>query len=383
MSTQPSKTFWSVFFSNKVTLGSVVLLLFFGGIALFAPLITTTLGVDESSQRMDFRNLGAFSTSEGRDSQLELKLEQKIQQNPEWAATVANVLRQQDLTTAQSNEDALFEVFDKTKNDNSLAEKLAQKSQDPAAREFLGTLVLQRSHHLLGTDDLGRDVFARLSFGARVSLSVALFTGLSAAFIGLVIGLISGFFGGWLDTLLMRFTDLMLALPVTPLLIVMAAIDFRALPVLGNLVQLTTPELESVLKVCVILCLFAWMPMARLVRGSVLSVKQSEFVNAAKCAGASNFRIVARHVLPNVLAPLIVAVTLATGENMLFESALSFLGLGIQPPTPSWGNMLQNAMDLISSAPFQALVPGVCIFAVGVCVNFCGDGLRDAMDPRT
>ena len=214
-------------------------------------------------------------------------------------------------------------------------------------------------------------------------MTVAIGTGISAALIGLLIGLLAGYFGGIIDTLLMRATDVMLALPVTPLLIVLAAIDFRSLPVLGKLVQSTSVETESVLKVSIILCLFAWMPMARLVRSSVLAIRQSEFVTAAKCSGASHFRIVLRHILPNSLAPLIVAVTLATGENMLFESALSFLGLGIQPPTPSWGNMLQNALDLISTSPFQALVPGLCIFIVGVCINFGGDGLRAALDPRT
>jgi peptide/nickel transport system permease protein len=161
---------------------------------------------------------------------------------------------------------------------------------------------------------------------------------------------------------------------------VIAAIDLNNVPFLSSITQYGN---ESIIKLVFILCLFSWMVVARLVRGSILSLREREFILAAKTLGATDATIIIRHMFPNVIAPLLVSVTLGVGESILFEAALSFLGLGIQPPTPSWGNMLFNALELIYKAPFLAIIPGVLILLVVVSFNFLGDGLQDAIDPKS
>jgi peptide/nickel transport system permease protein len=233
------------------------------------------------------------------------------------------------------------------------------------AEQDLGAQLLSPgSGHLLGTDTLGRDELSRVIYGGRISLAVGLGVALSAGLIGTVIGSLAGFHGGRLDSLLMRITDLFLSIPLLVILIVAATI-------LGG----------SVLDIVLVLSLFFWMPLARIVRGVFLSLKEKEFVEAARSMGASNARIIIRHMLPNSLGPIIVNVTLVVAQAILIESVLSFLGFGIQPPTPTWGNMLAESRDLATVAPWLVWFPGLAILMTVLCVNFFGDGLRDAFDP--
>ncbi|MGE0735223.1 MAG: ABC transporter permease [Alphaproteobacteria bacterium] len=244
---------------------------------------------------------------------------------------------------------------------------LANKLQPPSWR------------HWLGTDDLGRDVMIRLLYGGRISLMVGLIAALAAAIIGTFIGIVAGYYGGKLDGLLMRLTDAVIVLPVLPLLIVLAAVDLRKL---GLPEEIAGSSDSSLYRIVAIIALVSWTGVARLVRGATLAVKQRDFVRAAIALGASNRRVMWVHILPNVLSPVVVATTLSVGGIILFESVLSFLGLGIQPPTASWGNMMNNAQELITQAPHMIVFPGALIFIVVVAFNFVGDGMQDALDPR-
>ncbi len=233
--------------------------------------------------------------------------------------------------------------------------------------------------HPLGTDELGRDVLARLLYGGQISLVVALVTAAAAAIIGTAMGLVAGYYGGWVDAVLMRVTDGVIALPLLPLLIVLAAIDMSRIPLLA---PLAGAEGESLYRIVLIITLVGWTTVARLVRGAALTLREREYVVAARGMGASGLRIMATHILPNSISPIIVATTLSVGNIILFESVLSFLGLGIQPPIASWGNMLNNAQELIYEAPALAFYPGLLIFLTVIAFNFLGDGLQDALDPK-
>jgi len=219
--------------------------------------------------------------------------------------------------------------------------------------------------HLLGTDTIGHDVFTRLLYAGRVSLLVGFVAAVAATCVGVAIGAAAGFYGGLTDHVLMRITDVSLALPDLPILIVLSKY-------LGG----------SVTGVVLVISLFAWRGVARLIRGEVLKLRAQDFAEAARALGATDARVLVRHLVPNALAPVIVAATLIVGQAILTEAALSFLGIGIQPPVPSWGNMLQNAQDFLMTAPRLAVFPGVMIFLTVLCFNFLGDGLRDALDPR-
>lgn len=234
--------------------------------------------------------------------------------------------------------------------------------------------------HPLGTDEIGRDLLARLLQGGRVSLAVALVAALASAVIGTAIGIVAGYYGGRFDALLMRFTDGVISLPLLPLLIILAAIDLSKL---GLPLRVTQSEELSLYRIILIISLVGWTTVARLVRAETLTLKQGEFVRAAVAQGATGGRIMRVHILPNAISPIIVATTLSVGNIILFESVLSFLGLGIQPPVASWGNMLTNAQDLIWSAPQLAIWPGLLIFVTVIAFNFMGDGLQDALDPRS
>ncbi len=233
--------------------------------------------------------------------------------------------------------------------------------------------------NLLGTDDIGRDVLVRLLYGGRVSLTVGLIAALVAAAIGTVIGLIAGYFGGRFDALLMRLTDGVIALPLLPLLIVLAAVDLSKLGLPEQLVQ---SEMASLYRIVAIIALVGWTTVARLVRAATLTLKTRDFVRAALAMGAGPMRVMFVHILPNAVSPIIVATTLAVGQVILFESVLSFLGLGVQPPLPSWGNMLTNAQETIWSAPLLAVYPGLLILATVAACNVLGDSLQDILDPR-
>lgn len=233
--------------------------------------------------------------------------------------------------------------------------------------------------YLLGTNELGQDVFTRLLFGGRISLAVGVISAVTSAIIGAVIGLLAGYYGGYLDSFLMRFTDAMLSIPVLPLMIVFSAID---LEMLFGASKITSGNLASVVKLILIIVFFGWMTVARLARAAAMQLKNLDFVTAARSLGAGDLRLLLVHILPNSLAPIIVAATLEVGGNILYEASLSFLGLGVQPPVSSWGNMLNNAVDYIKTDPSLAFWPGFFILVTVSCFNFFGDGMRDALDPH-
>lgn len=236
------------------------------------------------------------------------------------------------------------------------------REQAPLDARLAPTL---ENQHYFGTDVLGRDYYSRTLFGIQTSIRVALLVALLSTLIGTVIGSISGYFGGWIDNLLMRFVDLILTLPILAVLLVVAALAGQGSP----------------LRVAVILALFFWTTLARIIRGNFLSLREKEYVEAAKASGASDMRIIFRHMLPNSLGPIIVNATLVIATAILVEATLSFLGFGVQPPTPALGKLIDDNRGFMSSMPWLVVAPGVTIVAMVLCINFVGDGLRDALDP--
>ncbi len=230
---------------------------------------------------------------------------------------------------------------------------------------FIGSPSPMSADHWLGTDELGRDALTRLVYGGRVSLGVGLLGAIISTFVGSAIGAVSGFYRGWADIVLMRLTDVMLSIPTLPLVLLLSTM-FRPSP--GLLV--------------VIVGGLIWMGTARLVRSQFLALREREYVEAARALGAGGARLMFRHILPNALGPITVAATLAVGTSIMLESGLSFLGFGILPPVPTWGNILNNASSWLSIAPWLAIPPGLCIFFTVLAVNFVGEGLRDAIEPR-
>jgi peptide/nickel transport system permease protein len=240
-------------------------------------------------------------------------------------------------------------------------------THDPAKLVLLDKLAAPSAEHYLGTDDLGRDIFSRLLYGARVSLMVGFTAVLGSVVIGTIYGAFSGYYGGRVDNIMMRIVDVVISFPSLFLLI--------------TVVTILEP---SVFNIIAVLALLSWTGTARLVRGEFLSLKKRDFVDAVRTLGASDIRIIFLHILPNAMAPIIVAASLGMAGMILAESALSFLGLGIQPPQASWGNMLQGAQNftVMLTAWWFPLFPGLMIFITVLCLNFVGDGLRDALDPR-
>lgn len=238
--------------------------------------------------------------------------------------------------------------------------------QDPLEIDYAHTAALPGTGgHLLGTDAVGRDILARLIYGTRISLQVGLVAVGIAVTLGTTVGLAAGYYGRWIDSLLMRAVDVLLAFPLIILAIAIIA-------VLG----------PSLVNVMIALGLVAWTTYARVVRGQVLVLREMDFVQAARAMGASDGRIIVRHVLPNALAPVIVLATLGMATAIIAEAALSFLGLGVQPPTPSWGTMLNEGRAFLRTAPHISTLPGLAIMLTVLGFNFLGDALRDALDPR-
>jgi peptide/nickel transport system permease protein len=228
------------------------------------------------------------------------------------------------------------------------------------------------SDHWFGTDELGRDIYTRILYGGRVSLFVGLFSTLLTIFVGVAVGALSGYYGGQLDNILMRITDAFLTFPTIFVLILLGAM-LRDQPIqwLKN----------SVLVVIIIIAALSWMWPARLVRSLFLVLREREFIAAARVLGASNARIIFMHILPNCIGPILVSGTLQMAFAIITESGLSYLGFGVQPPTPTWGSILSTAQTYVFRAPWMAVYPGVMIFITVMAINYIGDGLRDAFDP--
>ena len=234
--------------------------------------------------------------------------------------------------------------------------------------------------HPFGTDTIGRDILARTIYGGQISLSIGIFAAIVEVVLGVLVGAIAGYFGRWVDDLLMRITEAMLIIPSLFLLIVLAK-------ALGGKV----PEMElfgrafsgSVVVIIVVIGFTSWMYLARIIRANVLSLKEQDFISASRALGVSDARIIFKHLLPNTIAPIIVTATLGVANSILSEAYVSFLGLGVQAPTASWGNMLDSSVKYIQSAPWLWFFPGLFIMLTVLCINFIGDGLRDALDPRS
>jgi peptide/nickel transport system permease protein len=245
---------------------------------------------------------------------------------------------------------------------------------DPEISDLAHKLEPPSWQHPFGTDSLGRDMLTRVLFGGRISLFVGFFATMITLIIGIPIGAIAGYFGGRIDNILMRLIDATLALPSLMILILLNAFLME--------VKIPFIERNNVLVIAVVIGLLAWMTIARLVRAIFLTLREMEYVQAARALGSSNFRTIVAEIMPNGLGPIIVESTLEIGWAIMEESGLSFLGFGIRPPTPSWGNLLSNAQEHLTQHPWLAIFPGVMIFLTIISVNYIGDGLRDALDPH-
>ena len=244
---------------------------------------------------------------------------------------------------------------------------------DPEASNITARYESPSLSHPMGTDALGRDLFTRALFGGRISLTVGLFVVIISVLIGVPTGALAGYYGGKLDSILMRITDTFLSLPSFLVLILLSAILRE--------VEIPLFERNNVLTISLVIGVFSWTTFARLVRASFLTLREADFVAASRSLGGSDLRVIVRHILPNSIGPIIVEATLEFGYAIIEESGLSFLGFGIQPPTPSWGNLLSNAQEHFTKYPWLAIFPGLMIFLSIISINYIGDGLRDAFDP--
>ncbi len=244
---------------------------------------------------------------------------------------------------------------------------------DPSVTQVSAKYQPPSLDHPLGTDGLGRDLFLRSMYAGRISLLIGLLAMALSVTTGTLVGSVAGYLGGIVDTLLMRFADIMLTLPTLFVAILLTQLLRAGL----------VPGLDAgIAPIVLVVALTSWMGIARLVRASFLSLKERDYVEAARSSGAPDGRIMVRHILPNAMSPIIVAATLRVGAAILIESGLSYLGFGVQPPLPTWGNMLQNAQSEMGFAPWTAIFPGLFILATVLAVNYVGDGLRDALDPQ-
>ena len=246
--------------------------------------------------------------------------------------------------------------------------------------------------HYLGTDNIGRDYFSRIIYAGRISLTVALVSVIISETIGIFVGAVSGFYGSWVDAILMRFVEFMLTVPTLPLLLIISSMLLRnedlipipdsVLVFMGKIMLLNPRDARHAVLIIVVLAGFGWLSSAQLMRGTVLSLREQTFVEASRSLGATNIWIIMKHMIPNAMAPIIVDASLALAGYVVAEAALAFLGFGIQDPVPTWGNMLSATQTYMFDKPWLPLLPGIPIFVCSLAFNYIGDGLRDALDPR-
>lgn len=246
--------------------------------------------------------------------------------------------------------------------------------------------------HYLGTDNIGRDYFSRIIYAGRISLTVALFSVFISEIVGVFVGAVSGFYGKWVDAILMRFVEFMLTVPTLPLLLIISSMLLRnedlipipesVLVFVGKIMLLSPRDARNAVLIIVVLAGFGWLSAAQLMRGTVLSLREQTFVEASRSLGATNIWIIMKHMIPNAMAPIIVDASLALAGYVVAEAALAFLGFGIQDPVPTWGNMLSATQTYMFDKPWLPLLPGIPIFVCSLAFNYIGDGLRDALDPR-
>ncbi len=247
-------------------------------------------------------------------------------------------------------------------------------TQDPMKQNLRNRFQPPSAAHWMGTDDLGRDLWTRILYGGRISLTVGMLAMAVSVVLGSLIGLFSGYYGGWIDSLLMRLTEIFLSIPRLFVLI--------ALGMFLRSLDLPNLQAGSFFPIALVIGTLSWMGTARMVRASTLALREREFVQACRALGGSDWRILFQHILPNVASPIIVSATLGLSGAIISESGLSYLGFGVQLPTPTWGNMLSNTQSQMTTAPWTAIFPGMMIFLVVISINYIGDGLRDALDPR-
>ncbi len=236
---------------------------------------------------------------------------------------------------------------------------------DPSRQDYQSVLAQPNAKHLLGADEYGRDILSRIIYGTRISLSIGILAQLLASLIGITLGSLAGFFGGIVDAVISRIMEIFSAFP--DLIFAMAIMTF-----LG----------QGILNLYIALGFLTWVRTARMIRGAVIQLKEKEYVEASRASGGTSFRIIVKHLIPNCLSTIIVLVTLGIPHAIMYEASLSFLGLGIQPPTPSWGNMISAAQSVIGFLPIYSIMPGVAIIITVITFNIFGDGLRDALDPK-
>lgn len=381
----------SQFLEHRLAVFGSCVIITFTLIALFADVITNVTGIDPKKQNVTARYLMPFTYSEATGDTKETAFENFMKDYPAETAKIIEALSPQEQPAsfaAPPVEEGSPEA--QKPSSDSVIYNLANLSMEDSIAKLKGLnlpetkpliQVIQgfKTYHLFGTDELGRDVAIRLIYGTRVSMGVGILVAIVSAILGMLVGSLAGFYGGIVEVIFMRITDAFLSLPTIPFLIVLAAIDLQKVEGLRFLIPAGA---ESGFKMFVAIIMFSWMIVARLVHGSVLSLREREFVLAAKTLGAKDSTIIIRHMFPNVIAPMMVAITLGVGQSILFEAALSFLGLGIMPPTPSWGNMLNNALEVMYKNVWLAILPGIMILLTTISFNFMGDGLQDAVDPK-